>query len=231
MKIITQKAILLSIICCIFGTCSTSINQQEKLLEIINQIDLELSAIENQSNQPRILSTNLIRQISIYSNSCVLTEVKMDNGEATAELYSIERGKLILALLDRKLAPATYKQIFESVSFQSSFLKDATLKNTNLNRIQLSRSYLVGADFSNANLEGANLYKANLSNANLNAANLEVANLREAILKGADMTNTILKNAYLIDAEIINVDFKNTNFEGALISAKLKKKLKKNEKG
>ena len=222
MKLIIRKVIMLGIISTILAfyylAFSTSTNQ-EKLQAITDQIDTALSKIEQKGNQPRVLSAELIKELSIFANSCPLEKVLVD-GQLTTELYSVEKGKLLLALLNRKLDPSTYKKIFEMVSFQNAFLKDANLKDTNLSRIQLSRAYLVGVVLSNSNLEGVNLYKANLSKANLNATNLEIANLREAILSDTDMSNAILKNAYLIDAKLggkiklDNADFTGANLNG-----------------
>lgn len=222
MQLSIRNAILFSIICTIFTFCSSPVNNNQKEnLDIRTKIEAELTSNEAKDNQPRTLSTKLIRQISIFAKTCELEKIMID-GVATKELYSIERGKLILTLLAYKLAPSTYQEIFELVSFQSSFLTNANLQNTNLNRIQLSRSYLVGTDFSNANLEGANLYKTDLSKTNLSAVNLTIVNLREAILNDADLTNTILDNAYLIDAKINDVNFNELNSEEKLMSAKLK---------
>ena len=148
---------LLGIISVIFTFCSNPINnnQEEQFLEIKAQIEAELASISENSSSNRTLSTELIRQISIFSKTCKLEKIMID-GVATKEPYSIERGKLIQTLLAYQLTPSTYQKIFELVSFQSTFLINANLQNTNLKRIQLSRSYLVGTDFSNANLEGAN---------------------------------------------------------------------------
>lgn len=217
MKLIIRNVIMLSIISSIltfyYVPFNTSTNQ-EKLQAITDQIDSELSAIDKSRNQHRVLSKELIKEISIFANSCPLEKVLV-NGQLTTELYSVAKGKLLLALLNRKLDQSTYKKIFERVTFQSAFLKDANLKNTNLSRIQLSRAYLVGVELNNSNLEGVNLYKTNLSKANLSDANLTTANLREAILSGTHLNNAILKNAYLIDAKLGNAKFDNADFTGA----------------
>lgn len=233
MKLIIRNVIMLSVISAIFAfyyVPYNTVTDQEKLQEITEKISTELSIIKKKGNQPRALSNELIQEISSFANSCKLEKIMLNDLE-TAESYSLIKGKLLQALLNRQLSPATYKKIFELVSFQGAFLENATLKNTNLSRVQLSRSYLVGADLSNTNLEGANLYRTELSQANLSTANLQIANLREATFKNTILKNATLKNAYLIDAKINRSIIDNTNLEGANLSGtELKKQLENSQR-
>jgi len=215
MKLILRNVVMLSIISAIlaFYTLPTS-TAREKLQAITEQIDIELSIIEKKGDQPRVLSKQLIREIAHFSNSCPLEKVIVSS-RGKKDQYSVEKGKLLLALLNRKLDPSTYKKIFKTVTFENAFLKDADLKTTNLNGIQLSSAYLVGVDLNNTNLEGVDLQKANLSKANLRGANLKKANLRRAILSHSDMSNAVLTKANLVGAKFGHVILDNTDFTGA----------------
>jgi len=217
MKLIIRNVIMLGIASAILAfyylpiTTNTAL---EKLQAITHQIDAELSVIDKSRDQPRVLSAALIKEISIFANSCPLEQVLVD-GKKTTELYSVEKGKLLLTLLKRRLTKSTYNEIFATVSFQSAFLRNANLKHKNLNNIQLSSAYLVGAELNHTILEGVNLYKANLSRTDLRAANLKTANLREAILSGTNLSNAVLTNAYLVDAKLGDAKLDNADFTGA----------------
>ncbi len=83
--------------------------------------------------------------------------------------YSPERAQLLLSLVNSRLDSITMNRIYESTTFDQSYLFTVNLRK--------------------ANLIGADLIVANLSEADLVFANLSEANLREADLSDADLKN------------------------------------------
>jgi len=221
MKLFIRNVFVLSIVSSMlaFYYVSPSPTTPEKLQAVTDKIDRELALLEQKNKQFRVLSDELIQQIAEFSSSCSLEKMVVD-GVAISGKYSVEKGKLLLGLLERKLTKATYAKIFKKVSFQGAFLKKANLKGANLSGLRLANAYLVGAELNNANLAGMNLHKTNLSQATLIAANLKAANLQEAILNGADLSDANFTNAYLVDAKLGNnarldrADFTGANLNG-----------------
>lgn len=176
------------------------------------------------------LSSSLIGRIAATSQGFM--PYKFLQGDTlTAKEYSLERGQLLLALVNSRLDSLSMERINRSCTFLSAYLNGFNLREARLYGADLYQADLRGADLQRANLRevdlggadlrlsqlvGINLRGANLRGANLGGANLREADLRggdlyRANLRGAMLSNTDFREAILIRANLREVKLNGTN--------------------
>lgn len=136
------------------------------------------------------LSDLLIGRIAALSQGLLPYQILQGEGLSVGE-YSVERGQLLLYLLNSGLSIQTLNKIYAKVTFENSYLVNCKLPG----------AYLILIDLRNANLQGADLRLASLSSSDLTGAKLISAELRGTTLHGATF-----KNADLSDAEDLTFD-------------------------
>ncbi len=171
------------------------------------------SIISNFNSTRYSLSDPLVGRITSLSQG-LLPYRFLVNGKLTDKEYSVERGQLLLALVNSNLDSTTYQNIYNSATFANSYLVDANLFATNLS----------GANLSGTNLSGAEFYGANLSRTNLSRTNLSGANLLEVSLSEANFSETNLSEANLFIGFLREV---RSLYKCKNLDAELKKRLKK----
>ena len=167
------------------------------------------------------LSQPLIGRIASLSQGLLPYRFLVE-GKLTEKEYSIERGQLLLALINSNLDSLTYCRICETSTFQSSYLRnaklfEADLFRTDLGEADLGEAALGEAALGGANLGGANLRRANLRRASLSGANLSGANLVEADLGEAALGGANLSRAYLSGANLSRAYLSGANLGGAYL--------------
>jgi len=128
--------------------------------------DINKDSIEILDSIGYSLSSPLIGKIAALSQGLLPYKFLVD-GKLTKKEYSIERGQLLLALVNSNLDRLTLMSIYNSAIFQNSYLRNGSLTG----------AYLSGAD-----LRGAELRRTDLSRAQLHKAYLSGAYLSEADL-------------------------------------------------
>jgi uncharacterized protein YjbI with pentapeptide repeats len=197
-------------------------NQEPLMSSILEEVGEELSR-----NLARTLTNATINRIAALSFS-FQSYKSIEQDSLSKKRYSIERGKLLQALVLMNIDSGSFTQIKRSAVFAEADLRRADFKGLDLSGINLKEAHLKDADLSGANLSGANLggtnlWGANLNRANLNNADLQLADLRwaqlnEATLSLANLNGVSLLNAQLRKADLNHASFKWAHSSGALFN-------------
>ena len=164
----------------------------------------------------------------------------LDNDTLTNRVVSLERGYMLLSLLESNIRLKTNidvnskKSLIEAINFEYAELtnaeindlnlRDIQLKNVNLNNSNLIKSYIQNCNFFNASLiqtdfsgtdinKGTNFNSANLTNATFSGASFNKVSFKNALLK-----NTNFKNADLIKVDFTKATIIGAKFDNATIS-------------
>lgn len=152
------------------------------------------------------LSRPLIGRISATSQG-FLPYRFLEEGKLTEKEYSVERGQLLLAILNSRIDSASMVRINSASSFKGAYLKKFRLDEANLR----------GADLRGANLRGANLLFADLSEADLSGADLSGANLSGASLRLTSLARTDLRGAHMCLADLSGAYLEGANLHGVIL--------------
>lgn len=159
------------------------------------------------------LSAPLIGRIAATSQGLMPYKF-LQNGELTEREYSLERGQLLLALVNSRIDTSSLKTIFKASTFASVYLPNTDFLGQFLQEINLSGAYLLGSDFRNANFTQADLTGADLTSASFDTANLSEADLSVADLTIADLSEANLSNAKFHSAILNTTEFTRANLSG-----------------
>jgi uncharacterized protein YjbI with pentapeptide repeats len=197
-------------------------NQEPLMSSILEEVGEEL-----RHNPARTLTNATIYRIAALSFSFQSYQ-SIEQDSLSKKRYSIERGKLLQALVLMNIDSGSFTQIKRSAVFAEADLRGADFKGLDLSGINLKEAQLKDADLSGANLRGANLgganfwganlNRANLSNADLQLADLSWAQLNEAILCLANLNNVSLLNAQLRKADLNHASLQFAQSGGALFN-------------
>jgi uncharacterized protein YjbI with pentapeptide repeats len=195
-------------------------NQEPLMSSILEEVGDEL-----RQNPARTLTNATIYRIAALSFS-FQSYKSIEQDSLSKKRYSIERGKLLQALVLMNIDSGSFTQIKRSVVFAEADLRGADFKGLDLSGINLKEAHLKDADLSGANLKGANLGGANLWGANFNRANLsnadlQLADLRWAQLNEATLAFVNLDGVSLLNAQLIKADFNHASFKWAQSSGAL----------
>ena len=134
-----------------------------------NVLDQMNQEINNQKQQrglegkpdtlPYRLSQPLVGRIAGLSQGFLPYRI-FQGDTLTDREYSLERGQLLLTLVNSRLDLATMRSIYSSTIFEQSYLPNA----------KLGYADLIGANLSEADLRYADLFRADLIGANLSGA-------------------------------------------------------------
>ena len=187
-------------------------NQEPLMSSILVEVGEEL-----RRNPARTLTDATINRIAALSFSFQSYQ-SIEQDSLSKKRYSIERGKLLQALVLMNIDPRSFTQIKRSAVFAEADLRGADFKGLDLSGINLKEAHLKNADLSgailrDANLGGASLWGANLNRANLSKANLRMADLRWAQLNEAILTLVKLESAILLNAQLIKADLNHANLQ------------------
>lgn len=150
------------------------------------------------------LTDPLIGRIASLSQGLLPYRFMVD-GKLTEKEYSVERGQLLLAIVNSNLDGQTYRRIFGTSTFEGAYLVGARLNGADLNGADLSKADLFGADLSRADLFGADLSRAHLNGADLSGADLSRANLTETDLRESYLSRVGLSEVYLSRVDLSGV--------------------------
>ena len=189
-------------------------NQEPLMSSILEEVGEEL-----RHNPARTLTNATINRIAALSFSFQSYQ-SIEQDSLSKKRYSIERGKLLQALVLMNIDSGSFTQIKRRAVFAEADLRGADFKGLDLSGINLKEAQLRDADLSGANLKGANLGGANLWGANLNRANLsnadlQLADLRWAKLNEATLTLANLNGVSLLNAQLIKADLNHASFRWA----------------
>jgi uncharacterized protein YjbI with pentapeptide repeats len=200
-------------------------HQRSKILLLINLIHQVDSAQRFNSNKAE--TDPFLHRIVALSSSLKIHK-EWDIEHRITQSISMERGLLLLALLNSNIDSVFLRKIKENVSFFGADLRNADLRNQNLDGIMLKNANLQNANLQGARLHYANLKAANMEGINLNHASLVGANLigaklnwakiNEANLEMARLDSTDLSNATLQNTSLKYVTFINTKLNYALLN-------------
>jgi uncharacterized protein YjbI with pentapeptide repeats len=184
-------------------------NQEPLMSSILEEVGEEL-----RQNPARTLTNATIYRIAALSFSFQSYQ-SIEQDSLSKKRYSIERGKLLQALVLMNIDSSSFTQIKRSAVFAEADLRGADFKGLDLSGINLKEAQLKDADLSGANLKGANLGGANLWGANLNRANLSNADLQRADLRWAQLNEAILILANLNDVSLLNAQLRKADLDRA----------------
>jgi uncharacterized protein YjbI with pentapeptide repeats len=189
-------------------------NQEPLMSSILEEVGEEL-----RHNPARTLTNATINKIAALSFSFQSYQ-SIEQDSLSKKRYSIERGKLLQALVLMNVDSNSFTQIKRRAVFAEADLRGADLKGLDLSGINLKEAQLKDADLSGANLRGANLSGANLWGANLNRANLsnavlQLADLRWAQLNEATLSLANLNGVSLLNAQLRKADLNHASFRWA----------------
>lgn len=167
------------------------------------------------------LSEPLVGRIAALSQGFLPYRL-LQGDTLTEKEYSVERGQLLLSLVNSRIDTLSIINICKHVIFRSSYLPEADLEGANLGGVdlggsQLREAKLFGANFHNADLNSANLHKtflggANLSKANFSRAKLAYSALDEVNLSGANMLDAKFHWISLRDANLSRANLNGSYF-------------------
>ncbi len=170
---------------------------------IFDEVNNELREDYNKDGI-RNLSPQLIGRIIALSNS--LKPYKfLDGDNLTDKEYSLERGQLLITLVNSEIDTSSLDAIYENADFSYSYLKG----------VDLEAKYLKGINFSNSILAEAILQKANLSLSDLESTNLINSKLSNANLEEAYMVKSNLKNSSLLYANLSKTNLYGANLDSS----------------
>ncbi len=189
-------------------------NQEPLMSSILEEVGEEL-----RHNPARTLTNATINRIAALSFSFQSYQ-SIEQDSLSKKRYSIERGKLLQALVLMDIESSSFTQIKRSAVFAQADLRGADFKGLDLSGINLKEALLKDADLRGANLRGANLGGANLWGANLNRANLsnadlQLADLRWAKLNEATLALVNLNGVSLLNAQLRKADLNHASFRWA----------------
>ena len=189
-------------------------NQEPLMSSILEEVGEEL-----RHNPARTLTNATINRIAALSFSFQSYQ-SIEQDSLSKKRYSIERGKLLQALVLMNIDSSSFTQIKRSAVFAEADLRGANLKGLDLSGINLKEAQLKDTDLSGANLKGsnlggANLWGANLNRANLSNADLQLADLRWAQLNEATLTLVNLNGVSLLNAQLRKADLNHATFRWA----------------
>ncbi len=182
-----------------------------QLNNVINSIDDELKS-DYGSNATRDLSPELIGRISALTN--LFKPYKAIEDDTLSQTISLERGQLLIYLVNSNLSKETYDNIYSQSDFSYSELRNATLNNRYFKRVRLNNSrieqaYLNNSDFSNAELKNVNFKRTSNQFTKFDGANIRNSNFQKALLDGANFNQSILDDTDFTSATIRNSKFNN----------------------
>ena len=131
------------------------------LSNVLDKLDSEL---KEETNTDRILSKELIGQISSLSIAFKPYRY-LDGDTLTSKLLSPERGQLLLTLVNSDLNRGTLHTIYDQGNFQYSDLSKTTIHNPHFQAIDLSFS-----SFENTKLINTTFYETTMIESNFNNA-------------------------------------------------------------
>lgn len=189
-------------------------NQEPLMSSILEEVGEEL-----RHNPARTLTNATINRIAALSFSFQSYQ-SIEQDSLSKKRYSIERGKLLQALVLMNIDSSSFTQIKRSAVFAEADLRGADFKGLDLSGINLKEAQLKDADLSGANLKGANLggtnlWGANLNRANLSNADLQLADLRWAQLNEATLSLANLNGVSLLNAQLRKADLNHASFRWA----------------
>lgn len=184
-------------------------NQEPLMSSILEEVGEEL-----RHNPARTLTNATINRIAALSFSFQSYQ-SIEQDSLSKKRYSIERGKLLQALVLMNIDSSSFTQIKRSAVFAEADLRGADFKGLDLSGINLKEAQLKDADLSGANLRGANLGGANLWGANLNRANLSNADLQLADLRWAQLNEATLSLANLNGVSLLNAQLRKADLNHA----------------
>lgn len=176
---------------------------------IMDKVDEELK-LQEAKNESRVLSKQLIGRIAALSQSFRPYRFLQDS-MLIKKPFSLERGQLLLALVNSDLDSTTYLDIYQRATFENAYLEGANLNNVNLSWAKLKGAYLKDANLNNAKLRNTELRNANLIRAKFIDAKMEGIDLRFSDLTEAQLTNAKLIDAGLGNATLIGADLREAN--------------------
>lgn len=202
-----------------------------------NEVDREL---KNDLGRPgvRDLSPELITRIVTLCE--MLRPYRyLEGGILSKGELSVERGQVLISLVNSNLDTNSLKAIYEKgnfrysdlvgVNFRKAYLRNVSLSyaslaqalfpEANLGQADLTKSQLNQADFSQANLSQADLSESDLTKALLRDARLTGANLQEADLRQANLQNADLSFANLTNAKLSGANLQGAKLDQAIVHA------------
>lgn len=188
-----------------------------------NIFDEVSSELKDKSNKDGSLSPQLIGRIVALSHSLIPYKSLM-GGELSRLDYSIERGQLLITLVNSGINENTLREIYAKSNFTHSYLVDINLSNAYLHGINLTTSIMRDVNLSGADLSYSTLKKVNLIGANLRETVLDYSYIYKSELYNAKLDSTDLTLAQLdtvwvnkrvnIDKSVFTKNFINTSFFG-----------------
>lgn len=185
--------------------------------------DLDSTALITKDSIGYSLSAPLIGRIASLSQGLLPYRFLVE-GKLTEKEYSIERGQLLLALVNSNLDTTSLSLIWKTSNFSGSYLRNAPLYGAFLRMAELSGAEFSGAVLFEANLRGARLRGADFIETDLNLADLSYTNLQEANLFRTELyeanlyssrlDGADLSNSYLFDANLTKADFSEADIRG-----------------
>lgn len=176
------------------------------------------------------LSAPLIGRIAATSQGFL--PYRFLQGDTLTEIeYSLERGQLLLAILNSRIAANSLERIFQTSDFSSSYLARARLVEVDLTRANLNGANFSKADLTNAKLlytnllgadfSGADLFSVNIGAASVQGTNFREANLRNAVitadLREADLRGADLYGAFLTESVLYHTNLEGANLDNAIL--------------
>ena len=149
----------------------------------------------------------------------------LEDGELTDREYSLERGQMLLALLNSNLDSPSLQALYETSSFSFAYVKgidfsDKDLSNadlthanfawTTLYRTKMDSANIQAAVFDNARAPGVDFsnqfaFKCSFKETGLNDANFTNGTFTEADFSGADLTQVNFSGSYFRDVDFTDV--------------------------
>lgn len=163
------------------------------------------------------LSAPLIGRI-VATSQGFLPYKFLQDGVLTKEEYSLERGQLLLALINSRLDSNTQSKIFQSATFEKSYLPNLKIFRGNLRGVRMRGSYLKDAWITYTDLSDTSLGESDFTGANLSGCDLSGSNVHGANFAGAWLNNTTLRKTGFLGSNLQDVKFVKADLTGAYLS-------------
>ena len=177
---------------------------------------LETSMQEIALHPNRSLSKGTIARIAALNDQFAPFDYPYLAGDSVSQRsLSVERGQLLLALVNLGMDSSSLDHIKSQTSFAGADLKGADLRGMNLKGIDLRGANLEEAKLEKANMYGADLRKVNFWGANMQKSILDSADVRRSILSWAEMDSASLRKANLNGTTINNAKLRHADLTGS----------------
>lgn len=181
--------------------------QKPFLVHVLERVRAELGDAEQDT-----LSNDLINNISALSTT-LKPYPSLEGDSLSREIYSPERGQLLLSLSSLPIDSLSFHRIKLRTSFAYSNLKKVSLRTLDLQDVDLQNSELSHTNFRDAKLTNAHLSEGNLRGADLLGSNLVGADLKRANMSWVNANQATFDDAYMSGINLSAARLKNTTMK------------------